>query len=96
MNEQPELEVVREPENDRFVIHTEGETAVLDYQLFKDKIVFMHTGVPTTLEGRGIGSRLVKYGLEWARTEGLRVVPVCPFVAAYIQRHREYADLATR
>lgn len=96
MNKQSKPEVVHEPDNDRFAIHAEGETAVLDYQLFKDKIVYTHTGVPTALEGRGIGSRLVRYGLDWARAEGLRVVPVCPFVAAYIQRHPEYADLTTR
>jgi len=88
--------VVREAENNRFAIHVEDETAVLDYKLFKDKVSYDHTGVPRSLEGKGIGSRLAKAALDWARQEGLRVIPVCPFVKSYIERHPEYADLTKR
>jgi predicted GNAT family acetyltransferase len=96
VSEDPVSEVVHEADKSRFAIYAEGGTAVLDYQRFDDKVVYTHTGVPPALEGRGIGSRLVKTGLDWARGEGLRVVPVCTFVAAYIRRHPEYADLAKR
>ena len=96
MTEYPQPDVVHEPDKNRFAVHAEGGTAVLEYQLFEDKVVCTHTGVPSALEGKGIGSRLVKAGLDWARGEGLRVVPVCTFVAAYIQRHPEYADLTKR
>ncbi len=96
MSESAQPEVVHEPEQNRFAIHAEGGTAVLDYQLFEDKVVYTHTGVPPALEGKGIGSRLVKAGLNWAHGEGLRVVPVCTFVASYIQRHPEYAALTKR
>ncbi|MGD8699321.1 MAG: GNAT family N-acetyltransferase [Gemmatimonadales bacterium] len=89
-------QAVHEPEKSRFAIHLEGGTAVLEYQLFDDKVVYTHTGVPSALEGKGVGSRLVKAGLDWAREQDLRVVPVCTFVAGYIQRHREYADLTRR
>jgi predicted GNAT family acetyltransferase len=89
-------EVVHEKDNNRFAIHVEDETAVLEYKLFKDKVAFNHTGVPTSLEGRGIGSRLAKTALEWAQEERLRVIPVCPFVKSYIERHPEYADLTKR
>ena len=96
MSEDPQLQVVHEPADNRFAIHTDGDTAVLEYQLFEDKVVYTHTGVPPSLGGKGIGSRLVKAGLDWARGAGLRVVPVCTFVAGYIERHPEYADLTKR
>jgi hypothetical protein len=53
----------------------------------------VHTEVPAELEGHGIGGRLAKAGLEFARQENLKVVPSCPFVAAYIRRHPEYLEL---
>lgn len=96
MNEETEPQVVHETDKSRFAIHAEGAEAVLDYQLFQGKVVYTHTGVPAALQGKGIGGRLAKAGLEWARTQGLRVVPVCPFVTAYIQRHPEYAELTQR
>ena len=58
--------------------------------------MFTHTEVPRALEGKGVGNVLAKTGLEWARSEGLRVIPICPFVAAYIARHPDYADLVRR
>ncbi|UCF41537.1 MAG: N-acetyltransferase [Gemmatimonadota bacterium] len=95
-HDKPTYDVVHEPDQHRFAVHTEGHTAVLDYQRFPDKVVFTHTGVPRELEGRGIGSRLVRAGLDWARTEGVRVIPTCPFVSAYIGKHPEYADVTER
>jgi predicted GNAT family acetyltransferase len=49
--------------------------------------------VPPDLQGRGLGSALVRGALLLAREQGERVVPVCPFVAAYIERHTEFQDL---
>ena len=89
-------EVVHEPEESRFAVHDAGHTAVLEYQRVGERVVMPHTVVPGPLEGRGIGSRLARTALDWARQENLRVVPLCPFVRAYIQRHPEYAALTTR
>lgn len=77
----------------RFEIHLDGHLAELDYRLRRNRIVFIHTGVPEALEGRGVGSALARHGLTFARAGGLRVVPYCPFVRAYIERHPEYQDL---
>ena len=77
----------------RFELEEEGETAILTYDRHEGRIVFTHTIVPPELEGRGIGSRIVKTGLDHARAEGLKVVPQCSFVRAYIERHEEYRDL---
>ncbi len=57
--------------------------------------VFTHTEVDPAFEGRGLGSRLAAFALDDTRAEGLRVVPVCPFIAAYIERHPQYADLVS-
>jgi hypothetical protein len=56
-------------------------------------IIFMHTGVPSAIEGRGIGSKLVETGLDYARENGLRVRSTCWFVSKYIRHNPEYQDL---
>ena len=77
----------------RFELVEDGETGFLTYSLQDGVIVFTHTIVPAQLEGRGIGSRIVKAGLGFARDRGLKVVPQCSFVRGYIERHEEHADL---
>ena len=52
-----------------------------------------HTEVPTHLRGRGLGSQMMRSVLQDVRAQGLKVVPRCPFVADYIHRHPEFADL---
>jgi predicted GNAT family acetyltransferase len=56
-------------------------------------VVLVHTEVAPSAEGIGIGSRLVEEALDDIRARGLHVVPLCPFVAAYIRRHPDHADL---
>lgn len=58
--------------------------------------VLLHTDVKPAEEGHGVGNRLVSGALDDIRARGLRVVPVCPFVAAYLRRHREQRDLIVR
>jgi predicted GNAT family acetyltransferase len=56
-------------------------------------MVFTHTEVPPALEGHGIGGELAHAALEFARSQDWKVIAQCPFVADYIRRHQEYADL---
>jgi predicted GNAT family acetyltransferase len=73
-----------------------GEDRVLGeirYRRRGDRIVLLHTEVLPYAEGSGVGSRLVAGALDDIRARGLRVVPLCPFAAAYIRRHPEYAGL---
>jgi len=63
------------------------------YRRSPKRIVFTHTVVDDAFEGRGVGSTLVRAALDAAREEGLTVVPRCPFVRAYIEKHPDYADL---
>lgn len=85
--------VVHDVEAGRFEIRQPAGTAVLEYALSGGDIAMFHTGVPPELEGRGLGGKLVKAALDYARGEGLRVIPQCSFVRAYIDRHPEYAPL---
>jgi predicted GNAT family acetyltransferase len=71
----------------------EGSFAIADYKLRAGKIVFTHTEVPPAHEGQGIGSALIGFALHSARERGLKVIPICPFVAAYLKKHEEQQDL---
>lgn len=76
-----------------FELDIDGQRAIAAYQLEGDTIVFTHTLVPKKLEGHGVGSKLIRGALDAARDRGLKVVPQCPFVRAYIVRHAEYHAL---
>jgi len=77
----------------RFETNIEGHTGFISYQDQGDRIVYDHTIVPSELGGKGVGSALVKHALDYARSEGKKVVPTCSFVASYINKHAEYQDL---
>ncbi len=88
---QPALgEVKNNVEKRRFELVAEGKLAIAEYIDRGSMIVFTHTEVPVGLEGRGIGSHLVSNALDFARREGKTIMPLCPYVAAYIRRHPEY------
>lgn len=76
-----------------FTLEARGHRAVAAYQREGDRLVFTHTVVPPEIEGHGVGSRLVRGALDQVRDQGLKVVPQCPFVRAYVERHPEYRDL---
>jgi predicted GNAT family acetyltransferase len=83
-----------EPEHHRYEARL-GDRVVgfATYRLQPGRITFLHTEVDASLEGGGVGSRLARFVLDDARSRGLQVRPLCPFIAAYIRRHPEYQDL---
>jgi uncharacterized protein len=87
------IDVRDNPAESRFETSVDGITAFAEYRLDGDRITFTHTIVPKALEGRGIGSALVRAALGAARERGLKVVPRCSFVAAWMRRHPETQDL---
>lgn len=93
MSPQAEADVVNNEQAGRFELPVGDELAVLQYRRGPSGIVLVHTEVPPAFEGRGHGARLARAALDYARAEGLRVVPACRFVRAYVGRHPEFADL---
>lgn len=77
----------------RFELDMDGTTAFISYSVSGNIVTLVHTEVPESLAGQGVGSKLVRGTLELLRSRGVRVVPECPFVAAYIRKHREFGDL---
>ena len=64
------------------------------YRIEPDAVVLVHTDVDPANEGQGLGSVLAKGALDDLRERGVRAVPLCPFVRAYIRRHPEYAPVS--
>jgi predicted GNAT family acetyltransferase len=77
----------------RFELAVDAHVATSEYSLKDGVIAFMHTEVPEALAGKGVGSKLIKGALDQVRARGLRVIALCPFVKAYIEKHADYADL---
>jgi predicted GNAT family acetyltransferase len=83
-----------EPENSRFVALLDGAQGVLQYRNVGDGVLdYFHTYVPPELRGRGIAGELVAAALTYARENGFKVLPTCPFVARVIDADPSYADL---
>ena len=82
-------------ERQRFELDADGHVAFSNYRREGGTLSVLHTEVPPALNGRGIGSALMRGVLDIARAQGLKVKPVCPFAAAYVGKHPEYADLLT-
>lgn len=87
------VDVKNNPSRGRFEVLLDDAEAYLRYQQKGELIYLIHTEVPEGLEGQGIGSALAKTGLEFARQNGLQVIPLCPFVQSYLKRHPEYQEL---
>jgi len=77
----------------RFETELDGHAGVLDYSERGDTVSFDHVGVPDAIGGRGIAGTLTRYALDHAREHSWRVVPRCPYVRAWIERHPEYRDV---
>ena len=90
-----DITVVDNPEKHRYEAR-DGDGSVLGfaaYQRGHEVVVMTHTEVDDAQEGKGVGSRLVRGALDAVRDGGLKVMPSCPFVREYIERHEEYGDL---
>ena len=81
----------------RFTLSFGAAVAVLDYREHDSRTLeYYHTFVPPAMRGRGVASQLVTHALRYAQAQGISVIPTCPFVAAFIRRHPEYAAVVHR
>ncbi len=87
------LEITHDRQAERFEAQLGEDTAVLDYTLRNRTMTITYTGVPRPFGGRGIASKLTETALTYARDEGYKVAPLCPFAARYISRHPEHQGL---
>jgi predicted GNAT family acetyltransferase len=88
------VEVANNPPESRYEVRVNGELAgFAQYRTQDGRIVFFHTEIDPEYEGEGLGSRLAQVALDDVRGQEKEVLPLCPFIAQYIRRHAEYADL---
>lgn len=86
--------MTEDAERQRFVVRVDGrEAGIASYRRLGDRLVFTHTEVDDEFAGKGVGSALASEALAAVRARGERIVPLCPFIAAYVERHPEEADL---
>jgi hypothetical protein len=88
------IEVADTPDRERYELSIDGE--VVGFAVYRARarlIAFVHTEVEERLQGRGLADRLIRFALEDARARDLAVLPFCPFVKAFIERHREFEPL---
>lgn len=94
LNENIILEREDGADKGRYVIKIDGHEAEMTYtKVGASQIIIDHTGVPDALRGKGLGPLLVQRGVEDARNEGKRIIPLCPFAKAQIARHPEWQDV---
>jgi uncharacterized protein len=87
------VEVIDVPDRQRFEIRVDGEEAgYAEYARKGKRVIFTHTEIDPAREGQGLGSKLAGGALDAARAAGHPVVPLCAFIASYIERHPEYDD----
>lgn len=93
MDQEPEYQVVHNPQATRFELRVQGQLAFAQYELVDGVMWLTHTETPPPLQGHGLAARVVRAALDHARAHGLRVRPACSYVRAYLRRHPETQDL---
>ena len=90
------IELTDNTEQNQYEFHVGDELSKVEYIRVQDKIYLTHTEVPPSLAGRGIGSALIGAVLSDIKEKGLTLVPLCPFVALYLQRNPEWKELVLK
>lgn len=88
-----DINIVNNALASRFETEIDGHLAFIEYLLGEHLFTLTHTEVPPELGGRGVGGKLVEAALDFASRHQLLVVPHCPFVRSYIDKHVEYRKL---
>ena len=87
------IHLTNDPGAGRVSARVDGTEAHNTYTIQDGVMTITHTHVPEAIAGRGVAGALTAAALAHARSQGLKVVPQCGYVAAYVQKHPEYADL---
>lgn len=90
-------EISDHPERHQYELAIDGKRAAhIAYRLKGDAIDLVHTEVDPAFEGQGLGSKIARFALDDARAKGRKVIATCSYIAGYIGKHAEYADLISR
>ena len=84
------MDIQHQPQQHRFTLTQEGETAHVAYRIENGALDIRHTIVPKPLEGRGIASALVQAAYDYARQQGYACVATCVYAVRWLERHPEY------
>jgi predicted GNAT family acetyltransferase len=79
----------------RIELELEGGTAFIEYKLSGHTLFLIHTEVPPELEGKGVGGAIVLKTFQYAKENGYEIVPLCPFVQTYLERHKEWKAIVS-
>lgn len=90
------LEVIHNEEDHAFEVWIDGYRSKLDYIQEAKNFVITHVGVYPTFRGQGVAGKIVEAGLEYARQNSLRVIPMCSYAAAYIRRNPRHIELTNQ
>ncbi|MCR9194841.1 MAG: N-acetyltransferase [Hyphomonas sp.] len=82
------------PKGGRYTVRINGEEAEMTYsRAGSTRIIIDHTGVPDSMRGLGVGKQLVEAAVNDARAEGFKIIPLCPFAKATLEKHAEWQDV---
>ena len=87
------LEITHNPANQRFEVWIDGHLSKLDYIQDGKNFVITHVGVYPEHRGQGVAAKIMDAGLQYARENSLRVIPMCSYAAAYMRRNPQYMEL---
>ena len=88
-----ELSLKDNTDLNRFELEVEGNIAFLEYKRSRDWLFLIHTEVPESMEGKGVGSAIIQKTLQYAKDNNYKIVPICPFVQSFLKRHPEWNEI---
>ncbi len=89
-----QLDIHDDPERHRYVVEIDGKpVGHAVYHIRGDRHIFVHTEVDDAYEGRGVATALARFALDDVKSKGGMIVPLCPFISAWVRRHPEYQPL---
>lgn len=90
------LDLVKNETGNRFEMNVDGNTAIIEYKEYPDKIALLHTEVPPQLEGKGAATAIIEKTLDYIEKKNFKLIPLCPLVVAYIKRHPEWKRITDK
>jgi uncharacterized protein len=90
------LEIINNTDENRFELWVNGLGSKLDYIEDKDTFAITHVGVHPQLRGQGVAGKITQFAFDYAKGKSLRVIPICSYAVAWIQRHEEYKQLTVK